>query len=590
MKFEKMYLIFIAISIACLFNVILDFNPSETYFPIVDQFITLDSLQIFKNNLLSGQNPLSNQQWFCGQYNPISDGLSPIWFLPTPILFLLFDLATFQKIIYLLAIAFSGIFFWMFSKNLAADSDAARLYGSVVYMLGGALIGLFYWGPLELILGYPLIPLAFILCIRAINSDKIFDIILAGISLSLFMYLGSVYFLSFLLMVLAFAVVFPLEGERDLKKFLPLGKILVALLIISAPRIMTLSYPDIRTGDVGGNDFGEMMDHLINRRQAWYQVRERQMYLGLIPIGLALFAIFSDNKKKYLFAFSALFFFIWIAGTNNIANFFPLKVILHHMFRDTRRALFFLPFLISALGVIGFKEAQHKLNWKNPLLLFLAFFIITEGLTSLIQPTGISSILNYESKFYFIPNFEDAARNFLPMIAILGLVYFAARQTKATLIQTALILLAVFHIITITLPIIRPYPDWTTDPDILSISAAIPKGSWVYVNADEYLSKVTHGLTLNGVNVANPPFQAAFKVTDQNLACGKYVVSLKELPDTILLATNLAQPKSYAAKVTKLSTHGKFILYSADQVGVVELTAQQVVWDLKYGSFLYEKA
>ncbi|MBI5225250.1 hypothetical protein HY989_05250 [Candidatus Micrarchaeota archaeon] len=589
MKPDKMSLILLAISVLFLFNVLLDFNPNVRYSPMLDDFLALGTLEIFKGNLMSGANPFENNQWFCSNYSPMSDGLSQLWFFPSPLIYTLFGHDFYVKLTYLLAMAFSGIFFWWFSKELT-DSDSARLFGSLMYMLGGVVVGLIYWGPWEHIITYPMIPLALMYGLRALHKETNMAVLKSAAIFSVMIYIGTPYFVGYIFMMLTFALIFPFEGERKWSRAITLGKILAVALLLSAPRLLTMQYPDIRVADVNGLDFGEILNHFLNRRQAWYQVRARELYMGILPIMLAIFGLLSDSKKKGLLAFSLLWFVLWAEGTNNIMNFFPLKIPLANMLRDYRFAMWVFPLLISALAVLGLKEIEPKLKPKSLLLAFFGFFIFLEGLTSIFQPTGISSFINYQHLFYFIPNTADALANLLPMVGVLALTYLAARETKASLPMTILILLAVFHIITITLPILRPYPDFAADPDVKAVSQSLGKDTWVYVNADEFGSRLVYGLTFNGVKVVNPPFQPSFKVTDTNMGCGKFVVAMRELPDTIALATNLPAPNTYAAKISKYSQYGKVLVYKIDQMGIAPLPQQPVVWDLKYGSFLYEKS
>ena len=589
MKFDRVTLILFAISALFLFNVLINFNPSVRYSPMLDDFLAIGSLEIFKDNLMAGRNPFENQQWFCGNYSPMNDGLTQLWFLPSPIIYTLFGEMMYVKLAYLFAMALSGIFFWYFSKDIT-DSDSARLFGSLMYMLGGVVVGLIYWGPWEHILAFPLLPLSLMYGLRALHKEDNISILKAAAIISVMIYLGTPYFTGYIFMILTFALMFPFEGERKWSRVLTLGKILLVSLLISSPRLLTIQYPDIRVADVNGLDFGEIINHFLGRRQAWHEVRARQLYMGLIPLGLALFALLSENKKKALLIVSMIWFLNWAEGTNNIMSFLPFKIPLENMLRDYRFTMWTFPLLISALAVIGLKDVESKFKVKSPIFLLFALYIVSQGLTSLIQPTGISSFINYQHLFYFIPNLTDALRNMIPLIGVLALTYFALREVKASPQVIALTLLAVFHIITITLPILRPYPDFAQDPDVRAAAAEIGKDTWVYVNQDEFGSRLVYGLQFNDVKVVNLPFQPSFKVTETNMACGKYVISMRELPPVVAIGTNLAAPNTYAAKLSKYSQHGKVSIYKIEQIGIAQTPQQSVVWDLKYGSNLYEKA
>ncbi|MEK6954511.1 MAG: hypothetical protein AABX01_05860 [Candidatus Micrarchaeota archaeon] len=590
MKFDRVTLILFGIAAIFLFNVLANFNPAVRYSPMLDEFLALGTLEIFKDNLLSGKNPLENQQWWCGNYSPINDGLTQLWFLPSPIIYTLFGEMTYVKLAYLFAMALSGIFFWYFSRELT-DSDSARLFGSLMYMLGGVVVGLIYWGPWEHLLAFPLLPLCLMYGLRALHKEDNISVLKAAAVISVMIYLGTPYFTGYIFMILTFALFFPFEDERKWSRAITLGKILAVSLLLSAPRLLTIQYPDIRVADVNGLDFGEIINHFLGRRQAWYEVRARQLYMGLIPIGLALFALLSENKKKALLIVSMLWFLNWAEGTNSIMAFLPFKIPLENMLRDYRFTMWTFPLLISALAVIGLKDVESKFKVKSPLFILFAFFIIAQGLTSMIQPTGISSFIDYKQQFYFIPNMADLLSNIIPLIGVLALTYVALREVKASPQVIALTLLAVFHIITITLPILRPYPDYAQDPDIKAVAAEIGKDTWVYVNLDSFGSRIVYGLTFNDVKVANLPFQPSFKVTQTNMACGKYLISSQELPEVVPIITNLPAPNTYAVKISKFSTHGKLIVYKIEQLGIAQNPQQGVaVWDLKYGSNLYEKA
>lgn len=334
------------------------------------------------------QFPLWNNLWFTGipEYASIA---SPFYYPLATFFYLVFGAPEAYNYIIPLHIFLSGVCFWIFSSTISSR-QSVRLYGAVVYMLSGMIAGKINMGHLSMFMAHPYIPLSMFFLIKAYSTKDLKYVALAGLSMSMFVYVAAIYymlFFMFMFFIYAFFQVFDVnrfmkDGYYSIdKKNIKISLEIFALfiLLIAVRLLPALSF----TGDITRMDpidplgesylLKEMINSFLNN-VAW----GNYFYIGFIPVLLSIVSVFHRSKERYFMYASIGFFFVWAAAKNSFFWWIHLLPFLDS-FRNPLRTFAFVTFVLVALSLYGFEivlDAYEKSKKHKQILIGFVSFII----------------------------------------------------------------------------------------------------------------------------------------------------------------------------------------------------------------------
>lgn len=337
---------------------------------------TIDS---YKNKEIPLWNPYS----FSG--TPHLANYQSAIFSPTNILFFIFSFNNAWALSILIAPLLAGIFTYLFSRSLK-NSEAASIIAAVSFMFSGFIITWLSWGTLSLALSF--LPFALYGIQRYFDTKKILFLLTLSLSLPVSFFSGhfqiSLYFALFTFLFILFKFI----ETRNLKFTINSFIFFILGLLLSMPQIIPSiefyfeSYrssifekidaiPAIRMPVVVAPDF---YGNAVTRNNFLGNYGEWSSFAGVIPLLLAILAIFKRNKITTFFGITAVGSLLLCIDSPIVDILVKLQIPVIST-SSLSRILGLFMFSISILSAFGFDFLISKIKERNIKIISVWLFI-----------------------------------------------------------------------------------------------------------------------------------------------------------------------------------------------------------------------
>ena len=428
---------------------------------------------LWRNN---GELPLWNPTFYSG--HPMDLTISPIY--PLKILFYLIPADSVFGFYYAIHILLAGVFTFAYCRKIGLKRYSS-IISSLSFMFSGFLIKHTYASLTDLFTAYIWLP-AILYCIeRVIKDPKFLNMISLGGAIALEVHAGhpQITFntMYFIIVYLLFRIITIKDKRYVTTKSVLVSSIIGVLLsmnVLLSVYFFSTVFP--RTGGVEywyaveysynpvkiltliiPEFFGSGLDDSLWDIDVKYTHWEVNMYVGLIPLILAIYAIFYRRCKFVLF-YSAAFivFFIAAAGV-----YLPLYKLIYHlpgfnMFRAPHRLLQFSVFSLSVLAGFGADFALKKGSFRkrvrlNTLLLFFVILTVVFLSYTILEFKQDNPV--FDKKLLFsaqsvfsperLPWMRDGIKYFT-LVSIISLVILSVKNLGEKKIVLGLLVILVF--------------------------------------------------------------------------------------------------------------------------------------------------
>lgn len=335
----------------------------------------------------TGELPLWNPSFYSG--HPMDLNISPIY--PLKILFYLFPVDSIFGFYYAIHILLAGLLTFAYCREIGLKRYSSMI-SALSFMFSGFLIKHIYASMTDMFTSYVWLPMILYCIERVIKHPKILNIGLLGMGIALQIHAGHVQIIFntmyFTIAYLLFRIITTRENRAKIIKSILGASIIGALLsmnVLMSVYFFSTVFP--RTGGVEywyavessytpiklitliiPGFFGSGLDDSLWDIDAKYSHWEVNMYMGLIPLFLAIYAVLYRRGKFVLF-YSIAFAFFFIAASG---AYLPLYKLIYHlpgfnMFRAPHRLLQFCVFSLSVLAGFGADFAIRKDSFKRRL-------------------------------------------------------------------------------------------------------------------------------------------------------------------------------------------------------------------------------
>lgn len=399
--------------------------------------------------------PLWNPYSFAG--TPLLANFQSASFYPLNILFFLIPFTTAWSLIIFLGPLFSGIFLYLYLNNLKL-SKWASLLGAITFSFSGFFASWLEWGTIpHVALWLPLILLSIDKTILNKKYLKWIFIYLFSVISSFFAGHLQIFFYLFIFSLIYFLARWFQDGKnrKVITVYLILNTfflILTAVQWIPTLQLIILSARDIDTVGINSPGWFIPWQHLIqfiapdffgnpttlNYWGVW-NYGELVGYVGLIPLMLALFAMFNRWDKKTLFFGSILFLSLIFALPTFFAKIPYLLKIPFLSTSQPTRLLFIIDFALAVLSALGL-DYLLKINNKIKIVFPLIFVsTVLLGLWVFIPNDHLSVVKNN----LILPSLLLASSSIL----FVALIIFQNKRRIILVICIALIMITVFDLL-----------------------------------------------------------------------------------------------------------------------------------------------
>lgn len=400
------------------------------------------TIELYKKGKLPSWNPYN----FSG--NPHIANFQTAAFSPFNLLFFLTSFIDAWSIVVLVQPLLAGLCFYVLLREFNIDK-AGAIVGSISYMFCGFIVVWMAYGTLAMAVSF--LPLALLGIEKYFKKPNVknYITIVASIVLSFFSghFQTSLYLLIFSFSFLIFKTV----SEKKLKVgILSFTAFLVSIIISSAqlfPSIQ-LYLHSVRSEifiQTGGIPFFYLITLAIPdffgnpvTRNDWFgYYAEWSSFIGVVPLALALYAVFFCRRKLVLFFIFTSFISLLLAIDSPVQAFLGSAKIPVLSTSNPSRIIVLLSFSLSILAGIGLEEFYKSVNLRNKgryiplvitwLLLFVvwAFLLIFKNMpAAAMQIASRNSILPtillfVFSLLYFLPLFSKSKKKYFIFSAII---------------------------------------------------------------------------------------------------------------------------------------------------------------------------
>lgn len=421
---EKYKLLLIVLPLIFFNRLILD--PQSMFFPSQDIISIFSQEKELLQDTVKNYNtlPLWNPYIFSG--SPFLGNPTSSMFYPINILFLLFPVDRVFGYIFIINSLLIGIFTYLFARSINLDKFSSFISG-ITIMFSGPLLTLIFPGHLVNFDTFIWFPLILLIYEKAVKKQKIIYAVLAGFPIGLTLLAGASQIAVFSLLsasIYYFLRTFTLVPE--INKFFYFKKIIIiftasivvgfllsAIQILSSNEFYKLSARSNGLSYDFASDFSLHPKQIIsfflpyffgNPANGTYWGKGNfwslNGYVGIIPLALALIALFIKPKRLTIIFF-ILGFFALLFSFGKYAPIFPFfykYVPQFDSFRAPARFLYIYAFSFAMLAGIGMNLLIQKISSAKPSLSKLA---ITSFLISIfILPISIFIFINKNVKLY----------------------------------------------------------------------------------------------------------------------------------------------------------------------------------------------
>ncbi len=339
------------------------------------------------------QIPLWNPYSFSG--NPLLANYQSAVLSPFNMLFFILPFVSAWSILVLLQPFLAGIFTYLFLREISV-SKTGSLLGSVTFMFCGFIVVWMAYGTLSMVMTF--LPLSLFAIERSFRKYSLFSLLLLSASLCVSFFSGhfqmSLYLTGFAFLFFMFKV----STVRNMRKSLCIGIFFFLGIILSFAQLLPsiVFYQNSVRSNIFATGGGIPLQYLVNifspdfygnpvTRNDWFgYYAEWASFVGIIPLLLFCFAVFSKTKNKYV-----IFFLVTSITTFLLAIDSPLqKVIeaLHIPVLSTSipsRIIVLFSFslaVLSGFGLDALKEIVLKRERRKILIPLLLISLILSGI------------------------------------------------------------------------------------------------------------------------------------------------------------------------------------------------------------------
>jgi len=327
--------------------------------------------------------PLWDPYGFSG--NPLlmkpSEGLDSLYL---PLLLLVPSTVMALKLNYLVLFLISGITMYFFAQYLGLDKRYAFV-AALVYILNGHMMKLLSWGWASTLSGYALMPLGFMLGMKAVREkDWLKYSVLSGIVFSLLFRMNAdnkvtMWFGIYFGLFIVFHLCSKFSKARLIKTGFAAFVILVLFFGLSAQRIVP------QGSFIGDTSRGGTSWEQSSGRQIQYSDIPRRLiepvyegfpdiqrkgisdHVGIVAFLLGAFAIWKRwrNKQVLFFTLAAVFAILVTTNTFGLYRLLWNVVPFFKSLRYIDRSIFMFAFCFSILAGFGAQQLSKKFSKKN---------------------------------------------------------------------------------------------------------------------------------------------------------------------------------------------------------------------------------
>lgn len=336
----------------------------------------------------SGTIPLWNPYSFSG--TPLLANYQSAVFSPFNILFVILPFVDAWSILVLIQPLMAGLFMYLLLITLN-KSKVASLISSISFMFCGFITVWMGYATL----GYAIIflPLAIFAIEKYYISNKVKYLILVSLSIPLSFFSGHFQISSYFLIFTCIYVIYKFLCEKNFLSTLNLGLAIISGLLISM--VQFLPSIEFYSQSLRGSDFlknevipwgyistflaPDFLGNPVTRNDWFGHYAEWNAYIGVLPLMLAFYSIFSKNKSQVIFLFILSFIVLFLAFPTTLQDLF---INLHIPVLSTSaasRIVVLYSFSFAILSAFGLDQLildiKNKKAWKI-IIWFLCFAII----------------------------------------------------------------------------------------------------------------------------------------------------------------------------------------------------------------------
>ncbi|MEW6103068.1 MAG: hypothetical protein AB1630_04520 [bacterium] len=388
MRDRYVFIIILAITILFFFEPLFT-NKTFVY---RDIHLLIYPMKIFATECIKkGFLPFWNPYILCG--SPFLAQIHHQTLYPPSILVYYLPFAFGIELFVTLHVFLAGLFFYFLIKDQGLNS-ASSLFASLSYVFSGIFLST---GNFIITLSTATwTPLLVFFYIRALKKQSIRYAILSGIITTISFLSGTpdyLYLDILLLFFLTLTWIFYKKSLFGLKSFLILGLVGISIslfqltpfleLVFLSNRIKGLSFSDVSLWSLGLYDmlclFIPNGGAIPSEKYVLPYIGQQMttsLYMGILPLILAIFAIFWEKKKSLYFWGLISIFSIILAGGKYLGLYYLFYKFLpgFSMLKDPVKALHLFSFSASILAGFGFNQIFSK-DIRKGLLLFLFLFL-----------------------------------------------------------------------------------------------------------------------------------------------------------------------------------------------------------------------
>lgn len=384
--------------------------------------------------------PLWNPYVFAG--SPFSSDIIGGRYFPTHIFFWFYYKDFFLKFQYPLYIFLAGLFTFLFMRKIKQTNFPA-LTAAIIFMFSGNLIQRSLGGDASHFLGISLIPLIYLSTEYLLQQPNIRNLVFLSITVALQFFSGHIQYLFFTIVSIIFYFLYRVFQSKENLKSTYLKKIIFTTFLsifffiglISIQLLPTLEFANfaflrgenanLQTASKGSLPPQHLINLFIpyffgNRLQGTYwgaPHAEYYLYLGILPIILAIIGIFG-KKSKYKHFFIGLLFFSLLFALGKYTPFFKLLYNYFpgfNYFSVPSRMLSLFSFSISVLAGLGVSILADKDNKKplNRTITISKLVLICSSILLIFILIFKSKIISFGTKLLNTYYYEKYSNTFL---------------------------------------------------------------------------------------------------------------------------------------------------------------------------------
>ena len=301
------------------------------------------------------------------------------------------------KLVLSLSFLFSGLFMFLFAKELFKDEKRAFLVALLYQFASFRLVEIVVRGALGEVWTYSFIPLVFWGVLKIIKKDYLHGFLLASLGTGLLVLAHNSISLSFFGLAVLFIFIFGRNlGDRILS-FLSLG---LGLGLSSFYWLVALWERKYTYGDLFMKDL--FREHFPSLKQLFWpnftnspagQVKDISMQIGFFPLLALILGLVLLLRKKLNFDEKRIFYFVVIVFLTVLFLMQPVSIPLWERFSLLRQFQFswrLLALFNFAIALLGFSFL--KVFKEKAVLLLLGFLIVISSYFYWFPPKGFKQI------------------------------------------------------------------------------------------------------------------------------------------------------------------------------------------------------